>query len=131
MSLTRSDKPAHESECFKASTFASRKVQRGLRGELAPRPRRQVSLGVKEQFLEPFGSKGKARGQTVKIEYLVDRDHPTHYYTRAVPNGTLVRMDRGGTDDPPREDLGVITGRGISSGVFPDALPDSPATPIT
>ena len=131
MSLTKSNTPAREALAFRASSFASRRAERAARGELEPRPRQLVSLGIKEQFLEPFGSKGKAKGQTVRIEYLIDRDHPTHYYTRAVPNGTLVRMDRGGADDPPREDLGVITGRGISSGLFPDGLPDSPATPIT
>lgn len=131
MSLTKSDIAARDAECFKPSSFASRKAARAARGELEPRPRQLISLGVRAQFLEPFGSKGKAKGQTVRIEYLIDRDHPTHYYTRAVPNGTLVRMDRGGADDPPREDLGVITGRGISSGLFPDGLPDSPATPIT
>ena len=31
---------------------------------------------------------------------------------------------------PPRENLGVITGRGMTNGLFPDAPPDSPATPI-
>lgn len=129
MSLTRSDKPAHDSECFKPSSFASRKAERAARGELEPRPRRLVSLGVRERWLEGFGT--KSRGSMVTIEYFFDRDHSNHYYTRALPNGTLERMDRGGTDATPPEPLGVIRGRGMSSGTFPTSLPDQPASLLT
>ena len=132
MSITKSNIPARESKAFEPSSFASRRAARAARGELAERPKRPkrlVSLGIKEQYLEPFGT--KARGQTVKIEYFVDMDHSSDYYTRACPNGTLVKMDRGGTDDPKPEYLGVITARGFSSGVFPDSPPDQPPVLLT
>ena len=129
MSLTRSDLPAHQSRVFQPSSFASRHAERAARGEAGPRPRRLVSLGVKERWLEGFGA--RAQGQIVKIEYFSDLDHPNDYYAKALPHGTLDRIDRGGTDDPPPEQLGVITGRGMSSGAFPDALPDRPAELLT
>ena len=129
MSIGTSNAPEHESAIFRSSSFGSRKAERAARGELAPRPKRLVSLGVKEMYLEPFGS--KAKGQTVKIEYLVDMDSNSDYYTRAVPHGNLVKMDRGGITDPPPEYLGTIAGRNFTSGHFPDALPTPPVQLLT
>ena len=68
----------------------------------------------------------------VTMEYFFDRDHVNDYYARALPHGTLERIDRGGTDDPAPEHLGTVpTQPRYTSGAFPDALPDRPADLLT
>jgi hypothetical protein len=98
MSLTRSSISAREAKVFEPSSFASRKAEWAARGELGPRPRRLVSLGVQERWLEGFGPKKK--GQMVKIQYFFDQDHPNYYFAKALPHGSSDRIDRGGVDDP-------------------------------
>lgn len=65
------------------------------RGELGPCPGRLVSLGVQGRWLEGFGPKKK--GQIVKIEYFFDQDHPNYYFAKALPHGSVDRIDRGGS----------------------------------
>ena len=130
MSLTRSGIPAHQSRVFEPSSFASRRAERAQRGELAPHPRQLVSLGVRERWLEGFGA--RSQGRMVAMEYFFDQDHPNDYYARALPHGTLERIDRGGVDDPAPVPLGTVPTRPrYTSGVFPEASPDRPAVPLT
>jgi hypothetical protein len=62
---------------------------------------------------ENSGSTGSAsnRGQMIKVEYLCDRHHRSRYYARAMPHGTVERMDRGGVAGPPPEPLGAAAVR--------------------
>ena len=128
MTIGTSTAPAHESKCFKPSTFAIRQAERASRGELAPRPQRLVSVGVTETWLEGFGPRRK--GQMARVELLVDRDDMSKKFQRHLPNGTVEPLIHVPSDPPP-EYLGVITGHGISSGTFPPSLPNQPAQPIT
>lgn len=128
MSIGASTSPAHQSRVFEPSSFATRKAERAARGELAPRPRRLVSVGIGEQWLEGFGPRRK--GQMARVELLVDADDMAKKYTRHLPHGTIEPVIHVQSDPPP-ENLGVITGHGITSGTFPDALPDQPAQPIS
>jgi hypothetical protein len=123
-----SNAPAHESEAFKPSSFATRRAARAERGELAPRPRRLVSLGVAERWLEGFGP--NRRGQLARVELLVDRDDMSQKYQRHLPYGSIEPL-MAVQSDPPPEDLGVIRADGISSGAFPSALATPPPEIIT
>ena len=127
MSLTKSNLAAHESECFKPSSFASRKAERAARGELEPRPQRLASLGVTERWLDGFGPRRK--GQMARIELLVDVDHPSRRYQRHLPHGTIEPLIHVESDPPP-EPLGIIRAEGFTSGTFAPAEPDQPARPI-
>ena len=128
MTLGTSGLPAHESQCFRPSSFASRKAERAARGEDGPRPQRLISVGVTEQWLEGFGPRRK--GQMARIELLVDADDMSKKFQRHLPHGTVEPLMQVQSDPPP-EDLGVITGHGLSSGTFPSALPTPPPEIIT
>ena len=130
MSIGASNASARESEAFRPSSFASRLAARAARGELGPRPRRLVSLGVREQVLEGLGR--NARRSVVRVEYFCDRDAPSEYFIRHLPHGTIERVDRGGIDQAPPELLCTLPEwPQITSGYFPDSLPDQPATLLT
>ena len=129
MSIGNSSAPAYESAIFKPSSFASRKAERAERGELAPRPRRLVSLGVTERWLEGFGQDRKG-GRLARVELLVDRDDMGQKFQRHLPYGSIEPL-MAVQSDPPPEDLGVIRADGISSGVFPSALATPPPEIIT
>ena len=128
MTLGTSNAPAHESEAFKPSSFGSRRAARAERGELAPRPRRLVSLGVTERWLEGFGP--NRRGQLARVELLVDLDDMSQKFQRHLPHGSIEPL-MAVQSDPPPEYLGVITGHGLSSGTFAPALPTPPPEIIT
>lgn len=119
-------RPACETHVLQPSTMASRRAEREARGELAPRERRLVSLGVKQQWLEVPGRWGKGRGSMVPIEFLYDVDNPTDRFRRLYPNGTLEPLDLASGGGQEVEPLGVVRPAGMSSGAFPDAVTDPP-----
>ena len=129
MSISRNNSPAHESRVFQPSSFASRKAERAARGELAPRPRRLVSLGINERALEGFRP-ARQGGQVVRVELLADLDDLSQKFQRHLPYGSVEPLMHI-ADDPAPEHLGVIRGDGISSGTFPSALATPPAEIIT
>ena len=68
----------------------------------------------------------------IKVEYLCDRHHRSRYYTRAMPHGTVERMDRGGVADPPPKPLGTVDVRPrFVPAQCSDAAPDPPAQLLT
>lgn len=124
--MTGNRPPASESRVFQPSTMASRRAEREARGELEPRPRRLVSLGVQQQWLEAPGRFGNRKGSMVPIEYLYDADRPIERFRRLYPNGTLEALFPVSGGESETEALGVVSAEGFLSGAFPAAVTDPP-----
>jgi hypothetical protein len=122
-------KPAHQAEVFKASTFASRRADAAARGDLTPRPRALVSLGV--QSMRMPGPRSIDPDRVVNVEYLYDAHRPARRYRRPVPFGMLEPLDHR-ANDPRPEPLGIMTDRGDIRSIFcAEATPDPEPVRIT
>jgi len=119
-------RPAHEAECFRPSTFASRRADRLAKGEPEVPPRRLVSYGTAERWLEPTGRTG--RGRMITMELLVDVRSGAGFQ-RMIPFGTLEPLAGQSGGEESVEYLGRINPTG-GSGLFAPA-PADVATPIS
>jgi len=96
------------------------------RGEPEVPPRRLVSYGTTERWLEPTGRTG--RGRMITMELLVDVQNGAGFQ-RMVPHGTLEPLASTSGGEQTVEYLGVINPSG-GSGLFAPAAADV-ATPIS
>jgi hypothetical protein len=119
--------PAHESRIFNSGyTFAERKAARLAKGEPETPPRRFVSYGTTQRWLEPTGRTG--RGRMITMELLVDVRSGAGFQ-RMTPHGTLEPLASQSGGEETVEYLGRINPSG-GSGLFAPATADV-ATPIS
>src|SRR5664279_741372 len=116
--------PAHEAECFRPSTFATRKAARLARGEPEVPAPRYVSYGTTQRWLEPTGRTG--RGRMITLELLVDVRSGAGFQ-RMIPFGTLEPLAGQSGGEESVEYLGRINPTG-GSGLFAPAPADVATT---
>ena len=107
------------------SNFSQRRAARLAKGWTDERSPRLVSFGMQEKPISASGTKGSRRyspPRTVRVEMLVDTEHPSHIYTRQ--EGCT--PDRVGEVRSPdsKEPLGTMRRRGELSGHFPAGKTD-------
>ena len=108
------------------SNFSQRRADRLAKGWTDERSPRLVSFGMEERSTGSFGKKGSRHfspPRVVRMEMLVDINHPKHMYVRE-EGSVVVRVGEVKGEPASNEPLGTMRKRAAPSGNFPAAKSD-------
>lgn len=99
--------PARDARVFAPSSFASRRAERGARGD-APPSRRLVDMGMQKRWVPRGGSLGNGQGQMVEYRAFMDSRRPRDIFVEWVPGGPIVPMDTRSGGETVVQSMGTM-----------------------